>query len=459
MSSLAKLLPLLILVACGSDNFSGVDAGGGDSTPANCDLTKEPKDSPSCVDDSIGVFVSVKGADTNPGTKAAPLATINAALKKSPSRIYVCDGAYSSTTAISSSVGIFGGFDCTSWSYSGARPKITGSFSIVGATGVALVDLEIDAPDGAPQSGASSVAVRVSASQKVLLQRSKLVAGNGGSGADGTVNASTFAPAKPGGAASGSAGAPAVMVTCPSGEMSLGGAGGATGVDGLPGAPGKPNGGTFAGCAGANQSGGGGAGGETHLPASGAQRFGVLTSDGWTSEPGTSGLAGPPGQGGGGGSTAEPSTGGSSGGAGGCGGAGGGGGKGGGGSFGVIVIDSVVTLRASSIDTKTGGAGGAGSVGQGGQSMGGAGGHSQISGVCDGGSGSGGNGAAGGGGAGGVSIGVFYKGPAPDVDADTQGNIKAGNAGAKGKGAGAGNDGVDGLSATKPTACIKPSCG
>ncbi len=79
---------------------------------------------------------------------------------------------------------------------------------------------------------------------------------------------------------------------------------------------------------------------------------------------------------------------------------------------------------------------------------------------CDGGSGGGGgNGAAGGGGAGGVSIGVFYKGTAPDVDADTQSNIKAGNAGPSGKGAGASNDGIDGISSTKPLACMTPSCG
>lgn len=461
MSCLAKLLPIFVLAKCGSDAFAtGTDAGGADSTPTSCDLTKDPRDSPACIDDSVGVFGSVKGADTNPGTKAAPLATINAALKKSPSRIYVCEGGYSSTTTISAPVGIYGGFDCASWSYSAARPKVTGSFAIVGATGVSLVDLEVASPDAAPGSGASSVAVRVSSSQKVSLRRMKLVAGNGGSGADGTLNAPTFTPVPSGLTATGPAPGGAVMVTCPSGETSVGGEGGAYMVDGSPGTPGKPNAGKYTGCVGGGKGGGPGAVGETHAPALGAQRLGVLTADGWTSEAGTNGLPGSPGQGGGGGSTTDMSVGGSGGGAGGCGGAGGGGGKGGGGSFGLAVIDSAVTLRASAIETKTGGAGGQGVGGQGGQSMGGKGGHLMIPASCDGGSGGGGgNGAAGGGGAGGVSIGVFYKGTAPDVDADTQSNIKAGNAGPSGKGAGASNDGIDGISSTKPLACMTPSCG
>ena len=71
---------------CGSDEVGPPDGAivdGGDSgfdAPANCDLKKDPKDSPDCVVSSVGIFVSEGGLDTNDGSKEKPVKTIGKAL-------------------------------------------------------------------------------------------------------------------------------------------------------------------------------------------------------------------------------------------------------------------------------------------------------------------------------------------------------------------------------------------
>ena len=61
---------------CDPASTPGVDGGPEGSAdvvaPPNCDLTKGLKDSPACVDDSVGVFVSPNGDDGATGKKGAP---------------------------------------------------------------------------------------------------------------------------------------------------------------------------------------------------------------------------------------------------------------------------------------------------------------------------------------------------------------------------------------------------
>ena len=74
-----------------SGSEAGIDA------PPGCDLTREAKDSPACVDDAVGVFVDgTTGLDTNAGTKLSPVKSIGAALGKlgNKPRVYVCAGTY-----------------------------------------------------------------------------------------------------------------------------------------------------------------------------------------------------------------------------------------------------------------------------------------------------------------------------------------------------------------------------
>ena len=105
--------------------------------PAGCDINAEPKDSPLCVADDVGVFVDGRsGNDSNPGTKAKPYATIGAALKGVgiKPRVYVCGAVTAGSGAIPYDedvrigpyfASLYGGFVCADWSYSAAaRPNV-----------------------------------------------------------------------------------------------------------------------------------------------------------------------------------------------------------------------------------------------------------------------------------------------------------------------------------------------
>src|SRR5690606_24726363 len=54
----------------------GRAADGGVIVPADCDMAVSPKESPACVDDGVGVFVSAQGTDGAAGTKGQPLRSL-----------------------------------------------------------------------------------------------------------------------------------------------------------------------------------------------------------------------------------------------------------------------------------------------------------------------------------------------------------------------------------------------
>ncbi len=155
----------------GSTTDGKLDTGP-DAPPPGCPSGKEPKDDPTCVTNDLGIFVSAIGNDANPGTKEKPLATLGAALTKagtsSKGKIFVCEGSYTESVEIKAPIGIYGGFKCADWAYSGTKPKFAGAkpdyvVSIDGATNVSVADLELDGKDGAPNSGESSIAMFVNA--------------------------------------------------------------------------------------------------------------------------------------------------------------------------------------------------------------------------------------------------------------------------------------------------------
>ena len=108
----------------GLDGQPPIDAPGPDAADASpgCDLTREPKDSTACVADSVGVFVSTMGDDTNPGTRTKPVRTIAAGLGKlnGLTRLYVCAGPYPEDVILDSGhdgTSIYGGWKCSDWTY------------------------------------------------------------------------------------------------------------------------------------------------------------------------------------------------------------------------------------------------------------------------------------------------------------------------------------------------------
>ena len=120
---------------------AGVKDGGNDGPPVvippNCDLTKSVKDSPDCVDDGVGVFVSPTGKDGATGTKADPLRSIAEGAAKAigdgKPRLYVCEGSYSTAVELRSELSIYGSMSCA-WAYSEtiSRKACTNTCSVSG---------------------------------------------------------------------------------------------------------------------------------------------------------------------------------------------------------------------------------------------------------------------------------------------------------------------------------------
>ncbi len=413
------------------------DAG----SPAVSPCVETPTD-PKCVDDTSALFVSKTGTSGGEGTRANPVNTVGIALQKIDAkrrRIYICEGTYEEDVAFNSAqngVSLIGGVDCSWNAKAGAKPVLGGSanpMKAVGVSGLALVDIAVEAKDAT--NGGSSIALFVSGGD-VTLKGVRLVAGNGGNGANGKLEEFKNFPTQTdlnGNDGTAAGGGPEKPVTCPDGAKTVGGKGGNAGDPGQPGLPTLDGGagGTVGAC---ETSGLGGSKGSPGLPAgiaASASVVGALTAAGWTPEPGANGKPGGPGQGGGGGGGFGGT--GGSGGAGGCGGAGGGGGSGGGASVAIAAFTARVKLAASSARTQSGGAGGNGAEGQMGQAIFG------LRGVgtgnaCNGGSGGiGGKGGAGGGGAGGVSVGLLTKGGSLDIDDATKAAIQLGSPGPGGK--------------------------
>jgi hypothetical protein len=446
---------------CGDSSVVGDAGDGGKDGGQTCPSGKEPKDDPTCVSESLGIFVAPApaGSDSNAGTKAAPVATLTKALQDAKTAnkpfIFVCEGSYTESVDITQSVSIWGGFKCADWTYvSTSVPKFTATkpdyvFYLNSINNIVIADIALNAIDGTPGSGQASVGAFVTTSQNVVLERLVIRAGKGADGANGGTNNYMFADAGAlrGNDAIGIDGGAENKVVCPAGDTTVGGAGGygngSTGADGLP-ALGGGKGGQLAAC----NSGGGGGDGNPATAASnalGAADLGTLDATGWHASSGKPGPNGSAGQGGGGG-LGFSNGGGGGGGAGGCGGVGGGAGAGGGGSIALLVFTSTIACSGLTLTSLAAGAGGAGATGQAGGS-GGAHGNGAGTACAGGNGGSGGKGGAGGGGAGGVSVGVLWKGTEPQLDASAPNTITvASSGGTKGLGgATPTNDGIDGI--------------
>jgi CARDB/Putative metal-binding motif len=438
--------------------------------------------------ESAAIFVSPSGSDLNPGTKTQPKQTLAQAIATAAGavpvkNVYAATGPYSERLTVADGVGVFGGYNPTSW----ARAAFPATAITVGATGgnvqaavatniaapTELQLISLNAPD-AVAAGASTYGLRADNAGALVLSAVMIAAGHGAAGTDGT-------PGEDG--AAGNPGAPGNPGSCDGsrgtggggGSSSIGraggkgGDGGAEGVHsgqdggegqigtlGGPGGPAGDNGAFGTGVAGGpgvdGHSGAGGAdGGNGSGGGAGAVAGGL-----WVTDAGGAGTTGDPGNGGGGGGGGGGQggalvddgggNGGGGGGAGGEPGTGGGGGHGGGGSFGVFLVNSTgITISNSTIGSGHGGAGGAGAAGgAGGDGGTGALGASTCIGEVGAGGkggdgGDGGDGGAGGGGAGGPSYAIFKSSTTPTVTATTlthglggAGGLSSGNSGTAG---------------------------
>jgi hypothetical protein len=137
-------------------------------------------------------FVSPDGSDSNPGTRTAPFATIQAAIETADAQgnggdVYVAAGSYDESLVLRSRVSVYGGFDPGTWQrdVSALRPVVRGGPMAVRATqanNLTLEGVEIVAAD-AGQAGESSIAVFLHDSRGVAIRNNRLVAGLGFRGA------------------------------------------------------------------------------------------------------------------------------------------------------------------------------------------------------------------------------------------------------------------------------------
>ncbi|AUX45890.1 hypothetical protein SOCE26_073870 [Sorangium cellulosum] len=379
--------------------------------------------------DMCGVFVSPSsGDDRSPGTKDAPVKTLQHAIglaargrsdvEKPTRRVYACRGTFEEAIALPPGVDLWGSRGCDDggdWSYESSLVGPSASTVIAPPTGIPLRILRVQdttlagnnatsviagvrivAADASAPDGKSSIAMILGTGARAIVQDSAVVAGNGKDGEPGgdadTERAEDGVLGNDGAdacTADSPTGALPVVTVCDDGTESIGGYGGDGGLDvGGDGAPGQPapadnserdgRGGVGADAT-RCEEGSKGADGAHASRADGAVGVGHLGKDGWIGVRGEDGKRGGPGQGGGGGGGSKsrgpmfacraggPQGGpaGGSGGSGGCGGRGGYGGGYGGASIGIVALDGTeLTVAASDVITGHGGRGGVGGNGQ-----------------------------------------------------------------------------------------------
>ncbi|WP_437842511.1 hypothetical protein [Sorangium sp. So ce1153] len=390
--------------------------------PGPCD--GEPAMAPAL--DECGVFVSEQGDDESPGTKDAPVRTLQHAIglaahgrshAEAPTRrVYACGGEFAEAISLPQGVDLWGGRLCAGgdWSYGGlldgpnaltviAPPVgipvrvLKGKDAVTAGEDVTSVIFGVRAVAAdASADGKSSIAMILEHGARAIVQSSVILAGDGKDGEPGEDAPSFRANAGLVGndgvdacTANVARGALPVVTVCGDGIESTAGEGGdgglETGGDGTSGLPepvGNPDNiglGGLGASSMACKEGEPGADGAPAERAAGAVDHGFLSLDGWIGVRGKDGAKGGVGQGGGGGGggkgrepvnacpAARPQGGaaGGSGGSGGCGGKGGNGGGYGGASIAIVALQgSNLTVDASTVLGAKGGNGGVGGTGQ-----------------------------------------------------------------------------------------------
>ncbi|XXZ04681.1 hypothetical protein WME73_05415 [Sorangium sp. So ce302] len=373
------------------------------------------------------MFVGEHGDDKHPGTKDAPVKTLQHAVRLAAHgrrhgevatrRVYACGGRFEEALALPSGVDLWGGRLCEDgeWSYEGSfggpdhptiiAPAVGIPLRVLGGNdgGIAgddatsvIFGVHAVAADASASDGKSSIAMILSQGAKARVASSDVIAGNGKDGEAGkdapshrAIDGALGINGVDACTADAAVGALPVVTVCDDGSESTSGYGGDGGLevgrDGTPGQPEpaeNPQGYGIAGLGAGSDpctKGNDGALGASGGRADGAAGEGYLDIHGWVGVRGEDGKKGGAGQGGGGGGGSKshgpmvacrvgrPQSGaaGGSGGSGGCGGQAGRGGGYGGASIAIVALeDSELELDATKVVARNGGNGGVGGTGQ-----------------------------------------------------------------------------------------------
>ena len=156
--------------------------------------------SPALPGNGNPVYVSPNGSDSNPGTKAQPVATPQRGLAiiegsgGAYNQLRIAQGSYSgglSLTSKDNGIGIYGGYDPTSWSRTlspTTSTTISGSPAAVvanGVTGITLQELNLTGQSSSNPSSSTYGILAINGSS-LTLNGVAVRAGNGTSGSTGT---------------------------------------------------------------------------------------------------------------------------------------------------------------------------------------------------------------------------------------------------------------------------------
>ncbi|HEU4612699.1 MAG TPA: hypothetical protein VFS15_11505, partial [Kofleriaceae bacterium] len=349
-----------------------------------------------------GVNTATCGLDYNDPCQTIAFGISRAAATGRP-HVYLQAGTYSEAVTMANGISVFGGYNFNwkrrPYSETGHNATITAGIPAVrfnAITQPTRLDNLVVRSANATAAGTSSTAILVTSSQQIELRNVLVQPGSGAAGTNGS-NGNVGAIGGPGG--QGTPGCEDSSFTCTSCSRPAGGTAGTSqcsrpgGVGGKPGhggdggddggngtvavsCPGGPGcGGKGAECGGSRSCGGkvgldgasGAAGGNGMAGGS----FGLFSGSTYIAANGGTGATGNPGNGGGGGGGGgggdtdcdSYGSSGGGGGGGGCGGTAGTGGTGGGGSFGIVALDSQLTINTSIVTAGAGGTGGAGGSG------------------------------------------------------------------------------------------------
>jgi hypothetical protein len=147
------------------------------------------------ITEEYGVFVAAAGTADGEGTRAKPLASIQAGIetaKATGKRVYVCGETFKEALTLARGIPMVGGFDCSSavWKKGTTRTRIESPSSpALDATGIdiptRIEGFDVVAPDGTAEAP-TSIGLRAKKSGGLALVSSSITAGRGFDGAPGT---------------------------------------------------------------------------------------------------------------------------------------------------------------------------------------------------------------------------------------------------------------------------------
>jgi len=125
----------------GQGGTAGTDAGGSGGSGAGggagsdggtCDASGAPKDNPCAIDDQYGVFIDSTGGsdDAGDGSEQNPYQTFKKGIEQATAagkRLFACAVTYAESvklTAANNGIEMYGGFDCSSWAYTGDKTEV-----------------------------------------------------------------------------------------------------------------------------------------------------------------------------------------------------------------------------------------------------------------------------------------------------------------------------------------------